>query len=82
MSFLLARILAWFARPASAVVPGARVNHVCFGNLIKMDGYVDEVSPWGRALVRWPRGGGREWLPQRHLVVTEAPASRRARQGG
>jgi hypothetical protein len=79
MSFLIARILNLFTQPANDVVPGARVNHVSFGSLINMDGRVEEVSPWGRALVRWPRGGDREWLPQRHLVVTEAPVSRRVR---
>jgi len=74
MSFLLSHILAWFRPKPSCVVRGARVNHVSFGSLINMDGYVEAVSPWGRALVRWPRGGGREWLPRRHLVVTEPPA--------
>lgn len=77
MDGLVATISRWFNPPARGVVEGVRVNHLHFGNLIRMDGRVEAVSPWGRALVHWPRGDGSEWLPGRQLVVTESTSQRR-----
>ena len=70
MSFLLARILSWFAEPALPIVPGTHVNHVRFGAAVNCDGVVVEVGSFGQVLVRWPRNGT-EWLPRSQLVVIE-----------